>query len=114
MKLSDLVKSGAPINIDNINVINVDQDDEEESKKSDKDEINPGIEYDENDQAKWSPPLQQEISIQKSEAGETPDPDTTTPDPEVDVEDLEADSDQEQDQVEFIKKLVSIFDKKEE
>jgi len=101
MKISDLLSSGAPIVIKNINIIN-----QPESKKDDT-ILNPGVEYGSDDNAKWAPPLQQELSVIKSIAGETPDADTTTK-PEEPPETPKTDNNDAM--VALLKKLSGIFD----
>lgn len=103
MKLSDLLGTGAPVVIKNINIINTNSEKEEEPI------INPGIEYGNDDKAKWSPPLQQELSVMKSAIGSTPDADTTELNPEIIDKNKQGVTPQTDDQVEFIKKLVAIF-----
>lgn len=51
-----------------------------------KDVVNPGIEYGEDGKAKWSPPLQQQLSVIKGAVG------TTTDDPTVEPTDQEKDT----------------------
>lgn len=47
-----------------------------------KDVVNPGVEYSTNGQAKWSPPLQQQITIMKDTTGTTTDDPTIEPSPD--------------------------------
>lgn len=49
------------------------------SNSTEKDVINPGIEYGENGRAKWSPPLQQQLSVIKGAVGTTTDDPTVEP-----------------------------------
>jgi hypothetical protein len=102
MKLSDILGSGATVVIKNINIINTEKGDDDTPI------VNPGIEYGEDDKAKWSPPLQQELSVAKNVAGVTPDADTTELNPKVEqqVEKESADK-----QLAFIKKLVDMLGK---
>lgn len=103
MKLSDILGTGSTIVIKNINIINTENDDDAVPV------INPGIEYGKDDKAKWSPPLQQELSVMKSAVGVTPDVDTTELSPET-VKKVENDSPKHSDdQVAFLKKLIAIF-----
>jgi hypothetical protein len=44
-----------------------------------KDVVNPGIEYGNNGRAKWSPPLQQQLSVMKDAIGTTTDDTTIEP-----------------------------------
>ena len=100
MKLSDLLGTGGPVVIKNINIINTNSESEEDPT------INPGIEYGEDDKAKWSPPLQQELSIMKSVSGITPSADTT------ELNNLEKEKVKQEhtpNQVDLIKKLLTIF-----
>jgi hypothetical protein len=108
MKLSDLLGTGGPVIIKNINIINTNSESEEDPI------INPGIDYGIDDKAKWSPPLQQELSIMKSVSGITPSADTT----ELDTTELNhADISRESEKLvidnpnhaELIKKLIAIF-----
>lgn len=109
MKLSDLLGNGAPVVIKNINIINT------APEKEDSTVVNPGIEYGEDDKAKWSPPLQQELSIMKSAVGVTPDVDTTDLNSEPVQQAVQQAKvnkvERSDDQVELIKKLVAILGK---
>lgn len=106
MKLADLLGTGSPVVIKNINIINTNPEKDEETL------INPGIEYGEDDKAKWSPPLQQELSVMKNVAGVTPDADTTDLNTDqVNQEIKQQKNNYTTDQVELIKKLVAIFGK---
>jgi len=102
MKLSDILGSGSTIVIKNINIVNT------ETGEDDTPIINPGIDYGVDDRAKWSPPLQQELSISKSVAGVTPDADTTVISPEVEQQ---VDNDNADTHLAFIKKLIDILGK---
>ncbi len=100
MKLSDLLGAGGvTINAKNINIINTAPEDSKEV-------VNPGIEYGKDEKAKWSPPLQQELSVMKNAIGTTPDPDTTEKDPEVEATSKRENMD---NQIEFMKRLVAIL-----
>jgi hypothetical protein len=101
MKLSDILGSGATVIIKNINIINNEKEDDDEPI------INPGIDYGADRKAKWSPPLQQELSVLKSAVGVTPDADTT----EEPTEEIEVNQDDSSRQLELIKKLSDIFGK---
>ena len=98
MKIEDLLgtTAGSMLNVQNLNVIvspeaNKDLDGQivviptDGSCGSDKDVVNPGIEYGKNGQAKWSPPLQQQLSVIKGAVG------TTTDDPTVEPTNAEKD-----------------------
>jgi len=108
MKINDLLRSGAPVVIKNINIVDPSCGQEEI--------INPGIEYGKDDKAKWSPPLQQELSIMKSAVGVTPNADTTELRPEK-IEQEHDEIEQEPNNLvidnpnhaELIKKLIAIF-----
>lgn len=100
MKLSDILGTNPTVIIKNINIVNAEVDNEEEPV------INPGIEYGKDDKAKWSPPLQQELSVMKSDVGVTPDADTTEL---TSQEEKEIKKERTPDQVELIKKLMGIF-----
>lgn len=100
MKLSDVLGHGATINAKTINVINLPNSDEGPEI------INPGVEYGEDKKAKWSPPLQQELDIQKDSLGPTPDVDTTV-EPEVTTDP----HDKKAEQLEFMKKLIALLNK---
>lgn len=98
MKIEDLLGNapGSMLNVQNLNVIVKPEADDELDGKivvvptdgscgPNKDVINPGIEYGKNGQAKWSPPLQQQLSVIKGAVG------TTTDDPTVEPTNLEKD-----------------------
>ncbi len=90
MKIEDLLgtTAGSMLNVQNLNVIVAPED-----KKSldgqivvvptdggmDKDVVNPGIEYGDDGHAKWSPPLQQQLSVIKGAVGTTTDDPTIEP-----------------------------------
>jgi hypothetical protein len=104
MKLSDLLGTGGPVIIKNINIINTNSESEEDPI------INPGIDYGTDDKAKWSPPLQQELSIMKGVSGVTPDADTTQLDTtEIDHAEPKKLVIDNPDHAELIKKLIAIF-----
>ena len=101
MKISDLLGSvgaeGSMLNVQNLNVIVAPEDKKDLDGQvivvptdggggSNKDVINPGIEYGENGQAKWAPPLQQQLSVIKGAVG------TTTDDPTIEPTDAEKDA----------------------
>jgi hypothetical protein len=69
--------------------------------KDDKSEINnPGIRYNDDGKAKWSPPLQQHLDVVKDAVGPTDD-DTTN--------EIEADADQGHvDELDVLRKLAAI------
>lgn len=103
MKLSDILGTNSTVVIKNINIINTETDD------GAKPIVNPGIEYGEDDKAKWSPPLQQELSVMKSAVGVTPDADTTEMNPET-VKKVEQEKPKySDDQIALLKKLIAIF-----
>lgn len=103
MKLSDLLGAGGvTINAKNINIINT-------APEDDKEVVNPGIEYGKDQKAKWSPPLQQELSVMKSAVGETPSPDTTVKDPNAEAQVAQAKGEKMDNQIEFMKRLVAIL-----
>lgn len=97
MRIEDLLGTqGAMLNVQNLNVIVAPEDKKDLDGKivvvptdggagGDKDVINPGIEYGEDGKAKWSPPLQQQLSVIKGAVG------TTTDDPTVEPTDQEKD-----------------------
>lgn len=60
MKLSDILGTGSTVIVKNINIINT------EKEYDTTPVVNPGIEYGEDDKAKWSPPLQQKLSVMKT------------------------------------------------
>jgi len=100
MKLSDVLGPGATINAKTINIINLPDDEAREV-------TNPGIEYGADNKAKWSPPLQQELSIRKDTLGPTPDADTTVAAPEATVDPNE----KKMDQMEFMRKLIELLNR---
>lgn len=104
MKLSEIFGTGATVIIKNVNIINSESGDGLPAV------VNPGIEYGEDDKAKWSPPLQQELSVMKSVAGVTPDADTTVLDQQT-MDKAKQEQPQPADPVDLIKKLVAIFGK---
>lgn len=59
-----------------------DESDYERENTPLKDVVNPGVEYSDGGQAKWSPPLQQQITIMKDTTGTTTDDPTIEPSPE--------------------------------
>lgn len=98
MKIEDLLGTapGSMLNVQNLNVIVKPEADDELDGKivvvptdgagcADKDVVNPGIEYGDDGRAKWSPPLQQQLSVIKGAVG------TTTDDPTVEPTNLEKD-----------------------
>lgn len=104
MKLSDLLGAGGvTINAKNINIINTDSGNDE------KEVVNPGIEYGKDEKAKWSPPLQQELSVMKNAIGTTPNPDTTEKDPNAEAQVEQEKNKKVEDQLEFMKRLVAIL-----
>jgi PKD repeat protein len=92
MRIEDLLgtTTGSMLNVQNLNVIVAPED-----KKNldgqivviptdgqggmDKDVVNPGIEYGDDGRAKWSPPLQQQLSVIKGAVGTTTDDTTVEP-----------------------------------
>lgn len=103
MKLSDILGTGSTVIVKNINIINTEKEDDTTPV------INPGIEYGEDDKAKWSPPLQQELSVMKTAVGVTPDADTTEIDTQT-VKKAEQEKPKYSDnQIELLKKLIAIF-----
>ncbi len=103
MKLSDILGTGSTVIVKNINIINTEKEDDTSPV------INPGIEYGKDDKAKWSPPLQQELSVMKTAVGVTPDADTTELN-DTTVKKAEQEKPKYSDnQVELLKKLIAIF-----
>lgn len=96
MKIEDLLGSGSMLNVQNLNVIVAPEDKKDldgqivviptDGGGANKDVVNPGIEYGEDGKAKWSPPLQQQLSVIKGAVG------TTTDDPTVEPTDQEKDA----------------------
>lgn len=93
MKIEDLLGTqGAMLNVQNLNVIVAPEDKKEldgqivvvptENSGAEKDVVNPGIEYGDGGEAKWSPPLQQQLSVIKSAVGTTTDDTTVEPSPQ--------------------------------
>lgn len=98
MKIEDLLGNvpGSMLNVQNLNVIvKPDATDDLDGKivvvptdgscAGDKDVVNPGVDYGNDGKAKWSPPLQQQISVIKGAVG------TTTEDPTIEPSDVEKD-----------------------
>lgn len=92
MKIEDLLgtTAGSMLNVQNLNVIVAPEDKKnldgqivviptDGTGGTDKDVVNPGIEYGDNGQAKWSPPLQQQLSVIKGAVGTTTDDPTIEP-----------------------------------
>lgn len=103
MKLSDILGTGSTVIVKNINIINTEKEDDTTPV------VNPGIEYGEDDKAKWSPPLQQELSVMKTAVGVTPNADTTELN-DTTVQKAEQEKPKYSDnQIELLKKLIAIF-----
>lgn len=103
MKLSDILGTSSTVIVKNINIINTEKEDDTTPV------INPGIEYGEDDKAKWSPPLQQELSVMKTAVGVTPEADTTELKPETVTKAEQEKPRYSDNQVELLKKLIAIF-----
>jgi hypothetical protein len=116
MRLEDLIGPGKTVNIQTLNLI---ISPEEEITKPNtqqpvvaapdcdkKTVINPGIEYGSDGKAKWSPPLQQQLSTMKDAVGvETDD---VTVEPTVQDE-IEAEEESTGTDLERLKKLAAVF-----
>jgi hypothetical protein len=116
MRLEDLIGPGKTVNIQTLNLI---VSPEEKISKPDptqlavvapesdkKPVINPGIEYGSDGKAKWSPPLQQQLSTMKDAVGvETDD---VTVEPTVQDE-IEAEEESTGSDLERLKKLAAVF-----
>lgn len=96
MRIEDLLGPGSMLNVQNLNVIVAPEDKKDldgqivviptDGGGANKDVINPGIEYGEDGKAKWSPPLQQQLSVIKGAVGTTTDDPTIEPtNPEKDA-----------------------------
>ena len=90
MKIEDLLGNapGSMLNVQTLNVIVAPEDKQSLDGQivvvptdggMDKDVVNPGIEYGDDGHAKWSPPLQQQLSVIKGAVGTTTDDPTIEP-----------------------------------
>jgi hypothetical protein len=103
MRLEDLIGQGKTVNIQTLNLI-VSPD--ELASKDKKTIINPGIEYGNDGKAKWSPPLQQQLSTMKDAVGvESEDP---TVEPTI-KDEIEAEEESTGSDLERLKKLAAVF-----
>jgi energy-coupling factor transporter ATP-binding protein EcfA2 len=116
MRLEDLIGPGKTVNIQTLNLI---ISPEEEVTKPNPEKpvvvatdcdkkpiLNPGIEYGSDGKAKWSPPLQQQLSTMKDAVGVETDDITVEPtvQDEVDAEEESTGTD-----LERLKKLAAVF-----
>ena len=116
MRLEDLIGPGKTVNIQTLNLI---ISPEEEISKPNPEQpvvaapdcdkkpiLNPGIEYGSDGKAKWSPPLQQQLSTMKDAVGVETDDVTVEPtvQDEIDAEEESTDTD-----LERLKKLAAVF-----
>jgi energy-coupling factor transporter ATP-binding protein EcfA2 len=116
MRLEDLIGPGKTVNIQTLNLI---VSPEEEISKPDTQQpvvavpdcdkkpiLNPGIEYGNDGKAKWSPPLQQQLSTMKDAVGVETDDVTVKPtvQDEIDAEEESTGTD-----LERLKKLAAVF-----
>lgn len=100
MNIKDITGPGATYNVQTMNVIVVGS--QEESNKV----VNPGTEYGEDGNAKWSPPLQQQLDTMKDAVGPSTKDGTTSP-TEKEVDELGVDG--HNLTIERLKNLAAIF-----
>jgi len=116
MKIEDLLAAlgqSGTINIQTLNLV-VSGDDDGGSSSAPKDVVNPGIEYQRNGRAKWSPPLQQQLSVMKGAVGTTTEDPTIQPDPEQRDEIVSARNDTGADSNSAVEKVLSKVDSQEQ
>jgi hypothetical protein len=99
MRINELLNEGDIHIPGSGNTINIIVNSAEEAEKL----INPGIRYNDDGTAKWSPPLQQHLDAVKDSVGPTED-DTTT---ELDHE--QSNQDDRDDDVSILRKLAAII-----
>jgi hypothetical protein len=115
MNIKDITGPASTVNIQNMNVFVV--GDKEKPKEPEK-IVNPGVQYGSNGDAKWSPPLQQQIDTMKDAEGPTTSDPTEEP-TEVEKQDAVQNDEKRVDPnptesnndstLERIKELASIF-----
>jgi hypothetical protein len=101
MRINDLLNEGDIYIPGSGNTINIIVGSEEEAKEK----INPGIRYNDDGTAKWSPPLQQHLDAVKDTSG------TTLSDTTIEPEDWEQKED-DLDDISILKKLAAIVSPK--
>jgi hypothetical protein len=104
MQIKDIMPPGSVFNVQNMNVFVMPQD---EPKKQ-PEVVNPGIQYGEDGNAKWSPPLQQQLDCTKDVAGPSTDDTTVEPSAE-EIQQITAPDDQADTNLERIKQLAAVF-----
>ena len=100
MRINDLLNESDIYIPGSGNTINIIVGSEEEAKEK----INPGIRYNDDGTAKWSPPLQQHLDAVKDAVGPTNSDTTVEPEPE--------ESPAEDDDLDIIKRLAAIISPK--
>ena len=100
MNIRDILGGGASVNVQNMNVFVMGDGRAERPPV-----VNPGIEYGKDGKAKYSPPLQQQLSVMKDAVGVTTD-DVTVEPTEQEVEALAPENDLDLDR---IRQLAAIF-----
>jgi len=116
MKIEDLLSAlgqSGTINIQTLNLV-VSGDEGGGSSSAPKDVVNPGIEYQRNGRAKWSPPLQQQLSVMKGAVGTTTDDPTIQPDPEERDDIVSARNDTGSDSNSAVEKVLTDIDAQEQ
>jgi len=97
MRLEDLIGPGKKVTILNVNL----------TPGSDKKPVlNPGIEYGSDGKAKWSPPLQQQLSTMKDAVGVETEDVTVEP---TSQDEKEAEEKSNDIDIERLKKLAAVF-----
>jgi hypothetical protein len=109
MRINDILNEGDILIPGSGNTINIIVGSEEETKEK----VNPGIRYNNDGLAKWSPPLQQHLDVVKDAVGPTNTDTTIEPESEDcgcgGSEEHSIDDEEDQDPLDIIKRLAAII-----